>query len=136
MKSILVAALFTLVSSLSMAAGFTGSVKCWVEGKYSAQDSVALKMKNGSLTYWSKTSVARPDAKSIFGLFSEPIEEGAIESVRFSQAKNGYALVTIFTTAESITVGVSSDLTKGFWRYLDHGSGNGNDSLELSCQRF
>jgi hypothetical protein len=123
-----------LFASFTAHAGFTGVVRCWVPGEFAKQETVLLRMENGKLAQWSEKTVAHPSAKSLFGLLSEPVEEGAIESVRFGRGKNGYAMVSVYTTAESLTVGVSPDLTTGFYKYQDNGSGNGNQTFALKCQ--
>lgn len=114
----------------------TAEVQCWVPGQFQDRDFIVLRMKDGMVTYWDDNHVARPDAKSIFGLFSDPIEESGIESVKFQKGKNGYAMVRVITTADSITVGVSPDLKSGFYKYQDIGSGNGNENFVLECKKL
>ncbi len=133
MKSIL-STLFVILTSVSAQAGYTGVIRCWVPGKYEKQETAVLRMENGSLKQWSTKTVAHPSAKSLFGLLSEDVENGSIESVKFAKGKNGYAMVTVYTTAESLTVGVSPDLQSGFYKYQDNGSGNGNETFVLKCQ--
>ena len=130
MKKLFLLTLF--VSSMAMADS-TIVVRCWAP-KYEKQN-VHLKIQNGKITNWDQNHVARPDAKSIFGMLSEPIKDGAIESVRIGRGKNGFVFVTVVTTADSVTVGVSPDLKRGFYNYKDLGSGNGNDNIELVCQQ-
>ncbi len=127
--------LMVVLGAISASAGgSTATVRCHAP-KYPNQ-FVVLKMINGMLTQWDATHVARPDANSIFLLLAEDTEEGVLESVRFGKAKNGYAMVTVVTTADALTLGVSPSLENGFYNYQDLGSGNGNKRLDLICEKI
>lgn len=132
MKPVITALFFSLISSFSFAATTT-NVKCWIPGKFEIREFVVVKFVNDSITYWSEKTVGRPDAKSNFGLFSEDINESSIESVKFGKYRNGYKFAAIITTADALTLGISPDYKRGFLKYEDLGSGNGNEAFELKC---
>ncbi len=128
---------FVIISTLLISSfSFASEVMCWVPGAHQDQEKVVLRMEKGEIVKWDDNHVARPDAKSLFGLFSDPIDAGPIEGIRFSKGKNGYAMVKVITTADALTVGISADLTKGFHFYQDLGSGNGNERLVLDCKKL
>ncbi len=123
-------ALVTILFS-SMAFANHTIVKCWPSGKTSQYIQLKVTMK-GFITRWSEEKFAESDGNSFLSYFSE--SEEFFEGIRYSKAKNGYALITGFSTADAVTVGVSPDFTKGFYKYEDHGSGNGDSTVTLKCK--
>ncbi len=73
--------------------------------------------------------------KSEFSVLSMDLEEVAWESIHSFKASNGYSLVRFISTADAITVGISGDLQKGFYKYEDLGSGNGHSEYSLVCKK-
>lgn len=73
---------------------------------------------------------------SDFKYLNQPLNKTVFESIYPGWARNGFSLLTFVTTADSYTVGVSPDLTKGFLAYRDLGSGNGNSSRALVCKKM
>jgi hypothetical protein len=91
----------------------------------------------GRIVPWSATkwaSITPGQGKSIFFWLGEHREESGIEWQRGGKARNGYGLVTVGTTADSVTLGVSLKEKKGFFNYRDLGSGNGHSTHVLTVE--
>ena len=89
----------------------------------------------GRIVPWSATkwaSLPRSKGDSPFYWLGEHREESGIEYEHAGKAKNGFGIVTVGTTADAVTVGVRLKDGKGFLKYADHGSGNGNSQLSLT----
>jgi hypothetical protein len=94
-----------------------------------------LKLDGGKIVPWSgkKWALVTPGkGKSVFFWLGQDRETSGIEWERSGKAKNGYSLVTVGTTADSVTLGVSLKDNKGFFKYQDLGSGNGNSQYVLT----
>jgi hypothetical protein len=91
----------------------------------------------GKIVPWSDTkwaAVTPGKGKSLFFWLGQNRETSGIEWERSGKAKNGYSLVTVGTTADSVTMGVSLKAMKGFFKYQDLGSGNGNSQYVLTVK--
>jgi hypothetical protein len=91
----------------------------------------------GKIVPWSDkkwASITPGKGKSLFFWLGENRETSGIEWERSGKAKNGYSLVTVGTTADSVTMGVSLRDMKGFFKYQDLGSGNGNSQHLLKVR--
>ena len=91
----------------------------------------------GKIVPWSDrkwASITPGKGKSIFFWLGQNRETSGIEWERSGKAKNGYSLVTVGTTADSVTMGVSLKDMKGFFKYQDLGSGNGNSRYVLTVR--
>src|SRR5688500_9399299 len=85
--------------------------------------------RRGAIVPWSATKwalITPGKGRSLFYWLGENREEGGLEWQRSGKARNGYGIVTVGTTADSVTMGVSLKDGKGFFSYRDLGSGNGN----------
>ncbi len=134
MKNILLTLSLSLVS-LSSFAQNTIEVNCWTQIQNKKQ-VISLRLDNqGKLVYWAKNQIAKTDKKSIFGILAENVNKFGFEFINSIQAPNGYSIIQAGTTADAISIGVSKDLTKGFYSYRDHGSGNGNQNIVLACSK-
>ena len=91
----------------------------------------------GAIVPWSETkwaSITPGRGRSIFFWLGEHREESGLEWQRSGRARNGYGIVTVGTTADSVTMGVSLKTGKGFFNYRDLGSGNGNSTYTLTVK--
>jgi hypothetical protein len=91
----------------------------------------------GKIVPWTEKKWAQitpGKGKSEFFWLGQNRETSGIEWERAGKAKNGYSLVTVGTTADSVTLGVSLKDGKGFFNYRDLGSGNGNHKYELTVK--
>ena len=85
------------------------------------------------LTFFSKTKIVDADKDSYFGFLAD-LENFGLEGSGTTVARNGYRILSVQNTAESIDIGVSDDYSRGFYYYRDGGSGLGNLRLELTCK--
>ncbi len=136
MKTLLSAvALIMIFTNISFAAPSTEGttvVKCSVTINGS-NEWIKLRLNSrGKIITWSERKLAWAKPDSIFAMLNES-EEAGFEWVNFIMARNGFSIIEAGTTADSFTVGVSRDRTKGFFRYRDLGSGAGHSSHELTC---
>lgn len=91
----------------------------------------------GKIVPWSATkwaAVTPGKGNSLFYWLGQNRETSGIEWERSGKAKNGYSLVTVGTTADSVTMGISLAAKKGFFKYQDLGSGNGNSQYQLTVK--
>lgn len=79
-------------------------------------------------------SITPGKGKSIFYWLGEHRQNSGIEFEKTAIAKNGYSLVTVGTTADAVTMGISLKDGKGFFKYQDLGSGNGNSQHVLTVK--
>ncbi|OFZ28316.1 MAG: hypothetical protein A2622_04230 [Bdellovibrionales bacterium RIFCSPHIGHO2_01_FULL_40_29] len=132
-KSISVILGLSLISSISSARLNTVEVDCWTQIQ-NEMHVVSLRLNTqGKIVYWAKNQIAKADSKSIFGPLAENVEEWGFEYIRSFIAPNGYSIIKAGTTADEISVGVSKNLTNGFYNYVDLGSGNGHSKTPLTC---
>ncbi len=98
------------------------------------KETVSLKVDElGNIVFWSQNQIAEANPKSIFGALSENFEFFGYEYLRTLVAPNGFSIIEGATTADAFKLGVSKNLTRGFYSYFDLGSGNGDKHLVLSC---
>ncbi len=90
----------------------------------------------GKLVRWDNKRFVEADSKSIFHLFATDQEETGVEYSKEFQAKNGYSIVVLGTTADEHTLGISLEKLDGFFQYKDLGSGSGNSKEKLSCKKL
>ncbi|MGE0634490.1 MAG: hypothetical protein AB7O96_18890 [Pseudobdellovibrionaceae bacterium] len=127
------------LSSLLFIALFSASsfastlVVCSATVKGKEQTAIFKIEKNGKFGYMGKNIYAKAKEDSIFYWLTQDTEESGAEWEKNFRAPNGYSVVEVGTTADSVTVGISKDFTKGFYKYRDLGSGNGNSELTMEC---
>lgn len=110
-------------------------VECGVRIASKVHTALIRLNSRGEVVPYSKSKLLGAPLKSIFGFMGDNPNESAMEYVNTFRAPNGYSVVQGGTTADEITVGVSPDLSKGFYSYRDIGSGNGNMRYYLACRR-
>lgn len=120
-----------LTGSMVYAAGFTGVVQCAEKGNL--KDVASIRMKNGEIIPWNAKGMVKAKGEDSLFFLLTLNEDGGLEYSKTARAKNGFALVTVGTTADEVTLGISPDLSQGFFKYRDTGSGNGDQNLELVC---
>jgi|GEM_PF-5464039 len=110
------------------------SCKADVDGK-----TQQLKLKldaEGKIVKWDDKNWAQAKRNGIFFWLAENEEED-MSSIEYDSsiiAANGYSIVKVGTTADEVSVGISADRKKGFFKYRDAGSGNGNSEYPLVCR--
>jgi hypothetical protein len=111
------------------------TAKCTVSHKERTH-AITLKIEDGKIIPWDSKRWAKitPKKDSIFFWLGQDREESALEWEKSYRAKNGYSIVEVGTTADAVKVGVNLDEKKGFFKYEDLGSGNGNLELTLKCK--
>jgi hypothetical protein len=154
MKNLIWTALATTMISGAIgitADGFTGdsetsgTIEIQCSGKFDGKiesfkarirfDKLGDNLKEARMVFWSKNKMIQADAKSFFASLSD-MENFGLEGTGSFIAKNNFKVLSVINTAEEITIGVSPDLTRGFYNYRDGGSGLGNQRTPLICKRL
>lgn len=131
MKTLLV--LTSLFSFAAFAAPATKIVECKVHIDKRGE-TLRLKIDaNDKLTFFSSKKIVDAAKDSHFGFLAD-LENFGLEGSSSIVARNGYRILSVINTAESVDIGVSEDYTRGFYYYRDGGSGLGNLKLDLNCK--
>ncbi len=132
--------LITLIFSFwltfaSIASAETVSVECSAEVDNKVQKAI-FKLNDGKIVLIDGKRYAKGDIKdSLFFWFVQDVNKSGLETHNTFMGKNGYAMVSINTTADNISIGINLKEQKGFYNYRDTGSGNGNSRVELACTK-
>src|SRR5262245_36157572 len=111
------------------------TIKCTTKFK-GKTESIQLKFdEKGNFRLWSESQIAKAPKGSLFELFNDVSMDqgGGLDYAEDVKAPGGYSVLRIGTTADQFQIGMKRDLSKAFWKYIDRGSGAGNDEGPLTC---
>jgi hypothetical protein len=123
-----------IITSLFLAAHSKAAiVEC--AGKIHGQTEFfrARVNEKNRLVWWSKNALIDARTASTFAWLSD-MEKFGLEGSGSFYGKNGYSILSVTNTAETVTIGVSPQLNLAFYSYRDNGSGNGNSQVPMSCR--
>ena len=131
MKKLLV--IMLALGSVSLFAEEASVVKCWAKIDRKLE-SMKIKVNDrGELMFWSKSKIVDASRNSYFSALAD-LKNFGLEGSNNFFTPNGYSVMNVMNTAESIFIGVDKTLTKGFYSYRDAGSGLGNSRFALTCK--
>ncbi|MBS1958103.1 MAG: hypothetical protein JST80_01395 [Bdellovibrionales bacterium] len=111
-----------------------GVVECStkIQGK---KESMKLKVNDtGLVVLWNKIKIVEAKSGSYFSSLTD-LDNFGLEGRSSFFGKNGYRILHVSNTAETIEIGVSPSYSLGFYTYRDNGSGLGNETFVLICNK-
>lgn len=91
---------------------------------------------SGEIEPWNKKKWADVNKGAYWlNVFSEDSDTYGFEWEKTFKAGNGYSILELGTTADVFKFGVNAAKGKGFFEYIDIGSGNGNKGpIDAKCE--
>lgn len=124
-----------IIASLLIAAHSQAAALVECAGKINGKTETFKARVNDQnrLVWFSKTKLVDAKASSFFSWLAD-MENFGLEGSGSFYGKNGYSILSVTNTAETVTIGLSPNLNLGFYSYRDGGSGNGNAQVPMSCR--
>lgn len=133
---IVILGVLSLTQSVFAKTGTTVLCSAKIDNK---TESMKIRINNrgiknyGPIVFWSDTEIVSTQKKSYFSNLSS-IEDFGLEGHKTFFTKDGYSVLKVMNTAESIEIAVHRSLNKGVYIYHDDGSGLGDTKIELTCK--